>query len=345
MIKVIVTKYLNVRVGSPSLNAPCYQYLAPGSELEVDGNLYKGDLFEGVDTWLKDAAGNYYWSDGVRNDLDFGGVDYKDFFKNIDIIKNQGQGVTIVIIDNGINVDPGFFDTARVQNVNIDNGPIVSDHGYFIAGIIAGKKNVIGIAPKANIISLKYKSDATSLKDILGNMVKALNFAVNINGPVVVNVSQGFSDFILDNNPNEKAQIIDSVQKIISQKNKFIVCSGGDNGLITDNVLFPAEMNECISVGCFNEFHKDIPVSSKLKIVSPLVEFTSYGLNFKPKTDVGSSYATAAISAIVASIVSDGQKNGTVLKTADILTKLKQFSVDKKLFAFDRMESFQFQNT
>jgi len=45
-MKVTVTKYLNVRVGKPSVNAPCYQYLAPGSELEMHGNLYKGDSFK-----------------------------------------------------------------------------------------------------------------------------------------------------------------------------------------------------------------------------------------------------------------------------------------------------------
>src|ERR1700744_5797251 len=67
-MKVTVTKYLNVRVGSPSLNAPCYQYIAPGSEIEVDGQLYTGDAYDGISTWLKDAGGNYYWS---------GGVDYK----------------------------------------------------------------------------------------------------------------------------------------------------------------------------------------------------------------------------------------------------------------------------
>ena len=65
-MKVTVKVFLNVRVGKPSVNAPCYQYLAPGTELEVDGNLYPGDKFEGIDTWLKDEAGNYYWSGGVN---------------------------------------------------------------------------------------------------------------------------------------------------------------------------------------------------------------------------------------------------------------------------------------
>ena len=67
-MKITVTKFLNVRVGKPSLNAPCYQYLAPGSELQTDGNLYKGDSYDGIDTWMKDNAGNYYWSGGVEKE-------------------------------------------------------------------------------------------------------------------------------------------------------------------------------------------------------------------------------------------------------------------------------------
>ncbi|SHK70613.1 hypothetical protein SAMN04488028_107198 [Reichenbachiella agariperforans] len=63
-MKVTVTKYLNVRVGKPSVNAPCYQYLAPGSEIEVGEKLYLGDSYDGMDTWYRDEADNYYWSGG-----------------------------------------------------------------------------------------------------------------------------------------------------------------------------------------------------------------------------------------------------------------------------------------
>ena len=58
-MKVTVTKYLNVRVGKASVNAPSYQYLAPGTILEVEDKTYKGDKYEDKDDWLKDAAGNY----------------------------------------------------------------------------------------------------------------------------------------------------------------------------------------------------------------------------------------------------------------------------------------------
>ena len=176
-MKITVSKYLNVRVGNPNLNAPCYQYIAPGSELDVDGQLYKGDPYDGIDTWLKDAAGNYYWSGGVDKNISFESVDYTFFLKNIDseILNKKGENVTIVIIDGGVKFDKRFFNFDKVQSINIDNNPVSSEHGTFIAGIIAGVNNVFGIASEANIVSLKYKSDNTTIKDLLKNLIASLN--------------------------------------------------------------------------------------------------------------------------------------------------------------------------
>ena len=66
-MKLTVKVNLNVRVGKPSVNAPCYTYITPGSTLEVDENPYPGDMYDGNDTWYKDDAGNYYWSGGFDN--------------------------------------------------------------------------------------------------------------------------------------------------------------------------------------------------------------------------------------------------------------------------------------
>jgi hypothetical protein len=65
-MKVTVTdNYLNMRTGAPLLSAPNTQYLSPGDVIEIEEWLYRGDLYSGVDTWIKDLAGNFYWSGGV----------------------------------------------------------------------------------------------------------------------------------------------------------------------------------------------------------------------------------------------------------------------------------------
>jgi len=64
-MKVTVTKNLNVRIGKPRLDAPNHEFLVPGSVIETDGKLYRGDVYDGNFFWYKDMAGNYYWSGGI----------------------------------------------------------------------------------------------------------------------------------------------------------------------------------------------------------------------------------------------------------------------------------------
>ena len=99
--------YLNVRVGKPSVNAPCYQYIAPGSIIDVDGKLYKGDKYgdSNIDIWYKDALGNYYWSGGLNNKVaDTTNLNIIDY--NIksplpsEVKATKGNSITIGIVDS-----------------------------------------------------------------------------------------------------------------------------------------------------------------------------------------------------------------------------------------------------
>ena len=67
-IFVTINQNLNVRVGAPSVNAPCYTYVEPGSTVEVEEKPIEGDSYEGNNLWYAGLDGNYYWSGGVIND-------------------------------------------------------------------------------------------------------------------------------------------------------------------------------------------------------------------------------------------------------------------------------------
>jgi hypothetical protein len=346
-MKVIVKdNYLNVRVGAPRVNAPCYQYLAPGSELEVDGKLYKGDKYgeAGIDTWLKDAAGNYYWSGGVTGDTTFETIGQTDLLTSVSpaVLATKGENITTAIIDGGLKLNSSFLNASKTQIINIDQGPTTSDHGVFIAGIIAGIKDILGIANKTNLVSVKYKSDETDLENLLKNLVRSLDKVAAIQGPLVVNLSQGFPDFALERFASEKQAIIRGIQLLTSTPDRFVICSAGDNSLLTRNVLFPAYLNECIAVGCINAFNKDIQLAATLDIVCPQVQYTSFDLNYGRKKDLGSSFATASIAALVACIISEGRSRGKSFGLAAMKAELKRYATEKKNFNYDSSQTFQY---
>lgn len=65
-MKIIVTKYLQVRQKAPRMSKDSHVYLSPGSVIEVEPKLMKGDLYQGNDQWYKGLDGNYYWSGAVK---------------------------------------------------------------------------------------------------------------------------------------------------------------------------------------------------------------------------------------------------------------------------------------
>lgn len=163
-MKVTVKTFLNVRVGKPSVNAPCYQYLAPGTELEVDGNLYPGDRVEGIDTWLKDEAGNYYWSGGVNyapiqtftpESRQAEKIILSELIGLKTPLQGKGDGITIGIFDSGIDLRHSSLKAACISIDDFLTHPdplIKCDHGTRVAGIIAANSDYLeGLAPESKL--------------------------------------------------------------------------------------------------------------------------------------------------------------------------------------------------
>ena len=347
MMKVTVTKFLNVRVGKPSLNATCYQYIAPGSEIEVDGKLYKGDKddgrYEGIDTWYKDEAGNYYWSGGVSIERamtkTFDCIDLCKAMK-YSWIKRRGENVKIIIIDSGVVFNKLYFNENRFTDVNLVDANNQLHHGQFIMGLIGGNNNIKGLANSADITSIKYFSNTSNLlENRLNKFNDSLNLISKLEGYRIVNFSQGFFNFQLNKYEELVNSTVDKIKDLCGNRETIIVCSAGDNLEINDGV-FPALLNECISVGTINSNNRNLEFKNKLDILTPSIEFQSYDNNFNTITDFGSSYSTAIITALIASFISDGKKQSF---TKDIvLEELKRNSIPRANFDFEDTSLFQY---
>jgi subtilisin family serine protease len=342
-MKVTVKKYLNVRVGKASLNAPCYQYLAPGSELEVDGNLYKGDTYEGVDTWLKDAAGNYYWSGGIEKiinliDQPLGNLKQSyQWFKDLGIeqiwskYNEYGDNAMVAILDTGYDINNSDLPVPFLSKVFVkdNSNPItIQDkvgHGTYCVSLIAdNNKNFnIGIAPQSKTLIGKV-SHVGEFPDF-NLILDAIDWAIKA-GADIISISLGLP---LDNQTKIEG-LQSTFNQIVQNKNVLIFASSGNSmsGQIISKEFYPASFENCASVGTVqnNKLH-NITVRSNKTILHTLgIDVEGYVLNNIIAKQSGTSISTPIIAGLMALAVSfvkkknNGQWNSNELLDKLILT-------------------------
>ncbi|MBY0425786.1 MAG: S8 family serine peptidase [Cytophagales bacterium] len=370
-MKVVVKDFLNVRVGNPSVNAPCYQYLAPGSEIEIDGNLYDGDKFEGIAKWLKDSAGNYYWAGGT-NKIDENLPWYITDF-GIDSVwkKCKGEGVTIILIDSGVRNDYECLKEADITKDTIfphDDGTDDFGHGTYMASIIAGTYPFYGIAKKAKIHSIKIQNGKED-SDIQNNLLKGLDKALtiiskgNTNNCYIVNLSLAFRT---DSNKTFIDKLVQKIYTINKSDNTIGTASIGNQGKNLTTITIPASLPDvysCAGVVKYNGDNKLQLLGSgtiyweTISIAAPaefdncnLVQF--FNNNGISITDIkqGTSQACAYTSGVFALLMSCFLKTGTSIdrnNAKSILNAvLKSEILESKKFNVLNKETFikQFNN-
>ena len=320
LMKVTVTKSLNVRVGRPSVNAPIYQNLAPGSELEVDGTLYKGDSYDGIDTWLKDAAGNYYWSGGVESAGTQTGfqapektqptdpVDYRKYIKVQGPMPGEnGAQIRIAVLDTGLNVTHMDIKRSNIFLGEIHNSwAEIEDHnghGTSICGLLCADSHtgngITGLVPSASLSIFKVLNDDLSVN--VGKIADAIRSIVLAGNYDLINMSFNVTE--------QDYNTIQFDLETLSNDGTIMVAAAGNGEFLATRSFYPAISSSVISAGTIddnslqlfksNGFYKSVDfffLNEKLKSLS-------YNSNGYSTIGACSAY-TAIVTGLVARLVS-----------------------------------------
>ena len=168
-----------------------------------------------------------------------------------------GQGVTVAVIDTGIDNLPDFAGRL-IGGVDLtgENNPFQDDygHGTFVAGLIAGDGassggQYEGEAPGANLVSIKV-AGANGLTDLV-RLILGLQWAVanrltyNIR---ILNMSLGFQ-------PTESTTVnpLDQAVEAAWNSGIAVVVSAGNAGPSNGTILSPGDDPLVITVGALDD--------------------------------------------------------------------------------------------
>ncbi|MEG3923752.1 S8 family serine peptidase [Microcoleus sp. D3_18a_C4] len=189
---------------------------------DLGGDEWGRDLIKAPEVWAQGLTG-----DGIVVAVIDSGVDYNHPDLTGNIWSNAGEtGVDAIgrnKASNGVDDDSnGFVDDFRGWDfVNNDNDPRDdNNHGTHISGLVAAKKDGIGItgtAPTAKIMPLKILDRAGVGK--IRDEINAINYAV-ANGAKIINVSLGGQQL--------NAQELDAIRAAEAQGAIVISAAGND---------------------------------------------------------------------------------------------------------------------
>jgi serine protease AprX len=190
----------------------------------------------------------------------------------------QGQGVTVAVVDSGINGSHQDLQTANgatrvVVNKEFSDSTNTGDgygHGTHVAGIIGGDGDrssggYIGIAPKVNLINVKISDDAGNIRE--SDVIAGLEWIYNnraVHNIKVINISLTSSVYNLYH-----LSPIDAAVEILWFNRIVVVVSAGNNGIAALNP--PANDPFVITVGAVDD--RGTPAISDDRVAS----YSAYG--------------------------------------------------------------------
>lgn len=197
-----------------------------------------------------------------------------DFDNPVTTLSRKGNGVSVYIMDSGIETThPEFLDATIVNLFSItDDFVDTSGHGTAIASVISGKSCGLSNAT-LKIVKIFDNAQTTRQSDMLNALDSILSdFSLNNQQTAILNCSWHI---------NKNLYIENKIRTLISQ-GIFVVAAAGNSGVPIENVT-PASMPEVLTIG-------------------------SYGPNFEPSNF--SNYSNPSVINNTANEVNSGQLDG-----------------------------------
>ena len=170
---------------------------------------------------------------------------------------DTGQGVTVAVMDTGIDNLPDFSGRL-IGGVDLTNGgdPYQDSygHGTFVAGLIAGNGassggQYSGEAPGAKLVSIKVTgADGTTH---LGTLISGLQWAVDHEsqyGIKILNLSLGFNSAL-----STVINPLDQAVEAVWHAGIAVVVAAGNTGPFNGSILSPGDDPLVITVGALDD--------------------------------------------------------------------------------------------
>lgn len=338
-MKVTVKDFLNVRVGKPDVNAPCYQYLAPGSVVEVEETFHLGDVYEGNNRWLKDPLDNYYWSGGVEQNDDLAKITNPFLFHVEEFwwIRNFGIGelwkkgltgkhIKVAVVDSGIAAHEDLSvpaDRVRDFSGSATGAKDHTGHGTHVTGILNARNNgagIRGIADGAEVYAAKITNDVWG--DRAAYMADAIRWAVEL-GVDIISISAGFKE--------DYPALLNAVEYAAAERILIVCAAGNRESTSHTDILFPARYRKAnmLTVGGLTaamEPLSDTINVSETDLFAPGEKVMSTFTDPPYVTLTGSSQATPFVTGVCCLLLEEKRKDGAygALQIKDhVLSKAK----------------------
>ncbi len=231
------------------------------------------------------SATNYYFQDALRQ------ISARDAWQ-----KGDGSGVTVAVIDTGIDPTHPIFTHLTKGYDFIDDDTNVSEvpggpaygHGTMMAGIVAA------VAPGATIMPLRA-FDSTGYASVT-DIAAAILYAVN-HGANVINMSYGL---------DREDKTIKPAIEYADRKGVYMVAASGNSN--RDYAEYPASNDKVISVAAVDgrDVKADFSNYNHVRLCAPGVNISSAYPGGLYATGSGTSHAAAFVSGGVAVVLSAG---------------------------------------